>query len=227
MRRVSCIVPAYNEAARIGGVLAATLGHPLIDELLVVDDGSRDGTAEAARAAGARVLALPRNLGKTRALLRGVAAAEGDLLLFFDADLLGLTPGAVTALLAPVLDGRAQAAISLRGNAPRTWRAIGLDYISGERVMPRALLEGREAEMARLPRFGLEVHLNRLWIDERLRLAVVPWPGVQSPAKAQKHGLWRGLRDDAAMLRDIARTVAPAEALGQILALRRLSAGVP
>ena len=49
---LSCIIPAYNEAPRIAAVLAVVLDHPLIGEVLVVDDGSSDGTAEVAEAAG-------------------------------------------------------------------------------------------------------------------------------------------------------------------------------
>ena len=61
---VGCLIPAYNEAARIGAVLAALGRHPLIDRLLVVDDGSTDDSATVARAAGAEVLALSHNLHK-------------------------------------------------------------------------------------------------------------------------------------------------------------------
>lgn len=223
MRRVSCILPAYNEARRIGGVLSAVLGHPLVQEVLVVDDGSRDGTSAVARAAGARVIALPQNGGKTRALLEGIAAAEGEFLLFLDGDLLGLDAAAVTALLAPVIEGRAEVAISLRGNAPRTWRLIGLDYISGERVMPRVMLRGREEAMRALPRFGVEVFLNRLWIGAGARVAVVRWPGVRSPSKGSKLGRWRGLAADLGMMRDIFATIRPWQALAQIVRLQRLA----
>ncbi|MFD1807744.1 glycosyltransferase family 2 protein [Gemmobacter lanyuensis] len=94
MTRLSCIIPAHNEAARLGGVLAAVSGHPLIDELIVVDDASRDTTAEiAAQAFGVTLIRQERNTGKTRAVARGLAAARGDLILLLDADLVGLAPG--------------------------------------------------------------------------------------------------------------------------------------
>lgn len=217
---VSCVIPAFDEAARIGGVLLAVLGHPDVAEVIVVDDASRDGTAAVAERLGARVLRLGANGGKTRALMTGVAAAQGDTLLLLDADLLGLRAEDVAALLAPVLSGRAGASLSLRGNAPRTWRLIGLDYISGERAMPRALLLGREAEILALPRFGFEAWLNDRWLAEGLRVAVVPWPGVASPSKARKRGALRGLLADAAMMGDILRVLPPLAALRQIARLR-------
>ena len=89
-----------------------------------------------------------------------------------DSDLLGLDHEHLAALISPVVDRRAEATISLRRNAPRVWRAIGIDYISGERVMPRALLAERLDELRALPRFGLEVFINELWLDEELRITV-------------------------------------------------------
>ncbi|MGP3695709.1 glycosyltransferase family 2 protein [Rhodobacter sp. NSM] len=221
--RVGCLIPAYNEAARIGRVLAVAAGHPLIDRVLVVDDGSTDGTAEVARAAGAAVLAMPRNGGKTAAVAAGIEALDCDWLLMLDSDLEGLDREALSALLLPVLRGEAKVSISLRGNAPLVWRLIGLDYISGERVLPRAQLAPRTEALRALPRFGIEVFLNRIWIAEQSRLAIVPWPRVSSPSKARKRGLLRGLLADLAMLADIFRTIPATEAARQILALRRQS----
>lgn len=221
MTRISCIIPAWNEAARIGAVLQAASHHPDLAEVIVVDDGSTDGTDRIAEAApGIRLIRQPENGGKTAAMVAGIAAARAEMLMFLDADLIGLTPAAISDLARPVLSGRADVSISLRGNAPGLWRQIGLDYISGERVMPRALLAARGPELLRLPRFGFEVHLNRLWLAERYRIAVVGWPDVASPTKARKAGLWRGIKGDALMMRDIFRVLPPAQALSQIHRMR-------
>lgn len=224
---LSVIVPAWNEAARIGAVLAVAAGHGLVGEVLVVDDGSTDGTAEVAGGvSGVTVIRQPQNGGKTRALLSGIAAARFSHLMFLDADLVGLTPEDLTALARPVREGRATASISLRGNAPGPWRWIGLDYISGERVVARSQLPADLGDLARLPGFGFEVALNRRWIAAGVRLAVVPWPGVASPLKSAKQGLLAGIRSDARMMRDIFRTVSPVEALGQIVSMRGMRVAV-
>lgn len=219
---VSCIIPAWNEAARIGTVLNAVIGHPDLSEVIVVDDASSDATAQVARASGARVLCQPRNCGKSAAVARGLAEATGSHVLLLDADLAGLTAAHVSALLAPVLSDRVAATISLRANAPWPWRAIGLDYISGERVMARALLHPHLERIAELRRFGLEVFLNDLWIERGLRLGVVPL-SISSPLKSEKHGMFRGLAGDLGMINDIFRTVGPHRALAQMLALRAMA----
>jgi glycosyltransferase involved in cell wall biosynthesis len=203
--RVTCLLPAFNEAPRIGQVLEVVTGHPLIDEVIVIDDGSTDATANIAARKGVTVVMLGQNGGKARALAAGVARARGDILVLLDSDLIGLTRHDVTRLIAPVLNGRAQTTLSLRGNAPRLWRWIGLDYISGERVLPRAMLA---------------VFLNSLWIAAQSRIVVVPWPDVKSPSKAAKHGLWRGILGDLGMMADILRTISAPQIIQQIRHLR-------
>ncbi len=221
---VSCIIPAYNEAPRIAAVLQSVVGHPLIDEVIVVDDGSSDGTAAvAAQVPGIRLIRQSPNRGKSWAVSVGIEAARHELILLLDSDLLGLAPEAIAALIDPVQAGRADVAISLRGNAPWPWRLIGLDYISGERVLRRALIGDPQALRA-LPRFGLEMHLNRRLIAARARLAIVRWPEVASPWKGAKRGRLAGIRADIRMLADMFRTVPLHRALAQIVAMRGLAA---
>ena len=91
-RSISIIIPAYNEAQRLPGTLQKVQEYLSrsaweFAEIVVVDDGSRDGTAEAARAAGARVLANPGNRGKGYTVRHGMLEAKGEWLLFTDADL--------------------------------------------------------------------------------------------------------------------------------------------
>jgi len=83
MADVTVVIPAYNEAGRIGRVVRAVRRDW---QVLVVDDGSSDGTAGEASAAGARVVRLPTNRGYIAALKRGFREADGEVLVTFDAD---------------------------------------------------------------------------------------------------------------------------------------------
>ncbi len=116
-RRVSVCIPARNEAATVGTIVAAIVkaltgvdgGVPLVDEVLVVDDGSTDGTANLAREAGASVVpAEPGITGPTpgskgQAMRTAVEVATGDLIAFLDADVTNFGPHFVTGLLGPLL----------------------------------------------------------------------------------------------------------------------------
>jgi len=91
VRHVSVVVPAYNEAGVIGETVRriekAISGHVGVDyEILVVDDGSTDGTAEVASRAGARVIIHPYNIGNGAAVKTGIRAARGDGIVCIDAD---------------------------------------------------------------------------------------------------------------------------------------------
>lgn len=223
MITVSCIIPAHNEALRIGSVLDAVRNHPLLCEIIVVDDGSTDNTADVARQKGVRVVRLAKNQGKSHAVAEGIAAATGSHLLMLDADLVGLKSDDITRLIQPVSQNQADVTISLRRNSPWIWRCIGLDYISGERVFARDLLATRLDEIRALPHFGLEVWINRLWIAAGFRVQVVSWQGVISPYKAAKMGWLRGLMADVSMMRDIFRTISVRESVRQIISLKRRS----
>lgn len=224
MARLSCIIAAFNEEVRIGNVLGVVSTHPLVDEIIVVDDGSQDKTADVAGAfKNVKLIVHPRNRGKSAAIHSGIKASSGEFVFLLDADLIGITAEDITLLLEPVLARRADVSISLRGNSPRLWRVIGLDYISGERVLPRKIVFEHIDEILTLPGYGLEVFLNRLIIRNRCRVKVVPWPNVASPAKYKKYGWWSGVRRDLRMIADIARTISlfgPVYQIVRILNLR-------
>ncbi len=86
--KVAVLIPAFNEAASIADVVRGALAE--VPRVLVVDDGSTDGTAAVAESAGAEVLRLPRNVGKGAAMRAGLlqlSAGDTTHVLFMDGDL--------------------------------------------------------------------------------------------------------------------------------------------
>jgi glycosyltransferase involved in cell wall biosynthesis len=217
--RVSCIIPAYNEATRIGKVLGAVVDHSLLSEIVVVDDCSRDGTSDEVREfPTVRLIVNDRNIGKSASIAMGVRASAGEYLLLLDADLVGLTPGDITALLEPVLGGASDVAISLRNNAHLPYRLMGVDHLSGERVLRRALIDDHLDSIARLPGFSIESYLNNLIIGSGARVRIVRWPTVGHTSKIRKYGLWTGVLREVRMLKS---TFSPMGAGYQIIAIGR------
>lgn len=110
---VTALIPAHDEAERIGATVTAVLGIAGVTRVLVIDDASGDATADLAEAAGAEVLRLATNMGKGAALDEGLAQvrSDADTLLLLDGDL-GATASQGALLLGPVLRGDADMTVA-------------------------------------------------------------------------------------------------------------------
>jgi len=126
MPRVVVVIPAVDEEEAIARVVSEV--PPVVEEIIVVDNGSRDDTAARARAAGARVVREPRR-GYGQACLAGIAAApEADVYAFLDGDHSDY-PEQLPALLAPILAGEADLVVGSRRLGRRApgahpWHAV-------------------------------------------------------------------------------------------------------
>ncbi|MEW5826070.1 MAG: glycosyltransferase family 2 protein [Candidatus Bipolaricaulota bacterium] len=201
---VSAVIPAYNEAERIGAVLGPVLDSRLVDEVIVVDDGSTDGTADAARCFPVKVVSLPENRGKASALEAGVAEAKSDVFLFLDADLVGLRPEHVDRLVRAYVDGGLDMVVGVFSDGRRnTDLAQKINpYASGQRVLPRRLWE-RANENVHKMNFGIEIALSRLAAKEGWAKEYVKLDGVTHVLKEEKRGFARGLADRLRMYGDM------------------------
>ena len=155
--RVSVVIPARDEAETVGAIVSTiqrelvAVPRPLVDELVVVDSHSTDETAEVARAAGARVVhvdevlpSVPTVPGKGEALWRGLAATDGDVVVFVDADLLQFASSTVTGLLGPLLADASVALVKATYDRP---------FVDGARVHPAG--GGRVTELVARPLLNL------------------------------------------------------------------------
>ena len=124
--RIVVVIPALDEEEAIGAVVREI--PPVVHEVIVVDNGSRDLTPEAARVAGARVVSEPRR-GYGHACLAGIAAAgEADVFVFLDGDHSDY-PAQLVDVVAPILEGRADLVIGSRSRGRREagahpWHAV-------------------------------------------------------------------------------------------------------
>jgi glycosyltransferase involved in cell wall biosynthesis len=199
MSEVAVVIPAYNEADRIAATVTAAGALAAADVVVVVDDGSRDGTARAAEQAGASVLRHARNRGKAAAMETGAEAIRlldqrerrqvPRHLLFLDADL-GATAAEAAPLITPVTAGEADMTIAvfaarvklgghgfvMRLSAAGTRRATGCSPaqpLNGQRCLTRAAFDAARP-LAR--GFGVETALTIDLKRKGLRIVEVEVP---------------------------------------------------
>jgi glycosyltransferase involved in cell wall biosynthesis len=192
--RIAAIVPAYNEQETLAEVLTVLKATPLVDEVIVVSDGSTDHTPAVGRALGVRTLQLKRNHGKATAMATGVAHTAAPFLLFVDGDILNLTSEVVTQLITPVVAGRSDMTIGVR-NRGRLVNAVHRQtgpLLSGIRCLRREIFEAVPEEF--LDGFCIETALN--WSCRRLRrrTSTIVLYNLKHLVKEKKRGLAAGGR---------------------------------
>ena len=187
------IVPAYNEEKTIGDVLQALIDTPAIQSIVVVSDGSTDGTVEVARGFGVTVVDLEENMGKGGAMAAGLETTEADVILFLDADLIGLTVDHVNALLEPVISGEADMTVGIfdRGRIVTDLAQRVAPYLSGQRAVRRTLLE--QISDMDISRFGVELALTQHIEEQGTRVQEVVLSDMSHVMKEEKLGLVKGL----------------------------------
>jgi glycosyltransferase involved in cell wall biosynthesis len=222
--KISCIIPAYNEADRIGKVLEVINNCPSIDEIIVINDASTDNTKEVvSKYSNIVLINQDNNYGKTKAVLLGLKKAKNDFVVMIDADLIGLSVKAIEDLILPVLENKVGMTISLRHNAYYIYKVLGIDFVSGERVFNKNFLLSKEKELLQIANFGLEVFINEEIIFKKIPIRIIKWDNVISPRKFDKMGFFLGSIGDLEMTRQIFTTVPLEKCIRQIFALKKLS----
>jgi len=214
---VDVVIPALDEEGSVGTVVRE-IPRPPVRTIVVVDNGSHDGTAEVARAAGALVVSEPRR-GYGSACLRGIAALadDCDLVVFLDAD--GADePSLLPDVIAPIVDGDADLVIGSRalGESERgsmtppqrvgnliasRWlrRRFGLDAtdLGPFRAIRRHALAALDM---RDPDYGWTVEMQIKAARQRLRYVEVPVPYRKSRGRSKVSGTVRGVVGAAAKI---------------------------
>ena len=202
---VTVIVPAYDEQETIASVVAVLVDHPLVDEVIVVSDGSSDGTAEYARKAGARVVELPENMGKGAAMQTGLSVSSADIVLFLDADLIGLRPEHVDRMLMPLIEGEVQMTVGVfeGGRGATDFAQQIAPFLSGQRALRRNVLNDID-DMSESG-YGVEMALTRYMRRHHANVAEVVLQDLTHRTKEEKRGLVKGFAARMKMYWEIAK----------------------
>jgi len=206
---VAVIIPAKDEAARIGAVLDVVTRCKLAGEIIVVCDGCEDETAAVARRyKGVQVVELPYNRGKGGAMVAGVQETDAPVIAFVDADLTGLKPEHLDKIILPILTGACEMCVGVfRGGKFWSDTAQRISpYISGQRALRRSLFDS-------IPyldelRMGVEVTLNTFAKRQKARVIRVVLHGVSNTFKEKKLGVLKGTAARTRMYAEIARAIA-------------------
>ena len=212
-RLVTLVIPAHNEAGRIAEPALTALQASLVSRVIIVDDGSTDGTSSVAAGIAVGnprldVLRTATNQGKSAALLRGIRASNTDLIAFIDADLIGLTPQHIDDLIRPVLAGTCEMSLGLfRGGRLHTDLAhFATPFLSGQRCLRWEFF--RDAPFLPEARYAVEVAFSLHARQHRLPVCWIPWRGVTHVTQPEKHGVVRGYLSYLRMYAEIAFYVA-------------------
>jgi glycosyltransferase involved in cell wall biosynthesis len=225
VKHISCIIPAYNEKGSLEHTLiavASLIGKEL-HEVIVVNDASTDNTEQIVEKFPSIILINhEKNEGKSKSVSDGIAASSGDYVFLLDADLLFLTSQNIVDLINPVLQDKSQISMSYRKNAWPLFPFKKIDYLTGERILPKAVLLDQLDDMSRLPSYGLEVFLNNIIIKKQLSISVIQWPNVENNFNQNKRGYMEGILTIINIWLTVLSTISPLEMYRQNIRLEKL-----
>jgi hypothetical protein len=194
---IAAIIPAFNEAKMIGGVLEVLHRVDSLNEIIVVDDGSKDATSKivqkfSERDGRLRLIRNPKNLGKGQAVFTGFRATQAPYLLMLDADLIHITPQHVLDLMQPVLEGQADMTLGLfRGGYWATDLAHALTpWLTGQRCLRAELCKSISGRAA--AGYGLETAMTVAAHQHGWRCQKVILHGAMHPPGEMHRGILRG-----------------------------------
>jgi glycosyltransferase involved in cell wall biosynthesis len=196
--KIAAIVPALNEERNVGSVLKILLSSKEFDEVILVDGGSIDRTVEIGEKLGVRVVSLAKKEkgGKGKAMKQGIESTNAEVIVFFDADLVGLKVEHVSQLIQPILEGRADMVVGIRdryGGLPAIIAKIDpLLAIGGERAMRRSLFKALPERL--IQGFAVETALNYYCLKKKLKVVYPKLKGLTVMIKEKKWGFVKGFK---------------------------------
>jgi len=204
--KISILIPAYNEANTIADIIKNASQNSKIDEILVIDDGSEDNTAEIVKSIGARVISLSENQGKGAAIQKGVENINSEIIIMLDGDLIGLKSKHIDILLKPLLYKNIDMSVGVfnEGRNLTDLAQLISPALSGQRAIKTAII--KDLKDLKDAGYGLEIALNS-YVKKHGRYEFVNLPGLTHIMKEEKMGFFKGLLSRLKMYWEIVKTL--------------------
>lgn len=201
--KITAVIPAYDEEKTIGNVLKPLSVMSIIDEIVVISDGSHDNTAKIARNYNAQVIELEKNQGKANAVLTGVKNTDADIILMLDADLIGLRDEHIMNLLQPVIDKKADMTIGIfkSGRGATDLAQKIAPFLSGQRVISKSVFT--KLEKYKVKDYGIEMALTLMAEKEKIKVQEIYLADLTHVMKEEKRGVFLGFLSRMKMYWDI------------------------
>lgn len=208
---VSAIVPVFNEEKTVGGVIEALLNSDLITEVIGVNDGSEDKSLKALRSFGKKIklVSYKKNRGKGFAMAKGVEKAKGEIVAFFDSDLLKLSQKHIKTVLEPILKGKAQAVLGYPQAMGENSKLFA--DLTGERVYFRERLLPYLKKLSKTTICSAEIFLNSKF--KKNEMVIIPLKDLIHLKKPEKMELSCAIREYLKEGIELAQAIARREGL--------------
>lgn len=203
--KISTIIPAYNEEKTIAEVIKTVKKVSEINKIIVVSDGSTDNTVNIAKELKVKVFQMKANVGKGGAIKKGFENTDSDILLFLDADLIGLTCEHIYALINPLREDIADMTLGVfaKGRLITDLPQFLMPYLSGQRAIKRQVIN--TIPDLDLLKYGLEVAITKAVKQNNFRVTKVKLHNLTQRIKEEKYGLLEGAKKRLQMYLDIVK----------------------
>lgn len=189
---ISVIIPVYNEERTISSIVEIVRTWAKANEIIVVNDGSTDKTASAVSQFNGSTRLIDRkiNKGKGFSLAQGVRASSGEIIMFLDGDVVGLTHKDLESMLRPVLQGRTDMVIGVT-NCWGVGSFEPYNSINGERVLKRSAIINHLKDFESVGN-GVEFVINDIHKNKRVK--TIKLPHVYILSKVEKAAVPEAMR---------------------------------
>jgi len=198
MKKVSAIVCAFNEEGTLENVLRSVSESPLINETIVINDGSVDQTANIIdrlkQTIEIEAIHFKKNKGKGFAMASGVEKATGDIIVFIDADMVNLTEEHFSQLLTPILNKEADMVLGQPSETLINYNVNPFKSFTGQRAVLKEDIF-IIIEKIKYSRFGVETLVNLFYQSEGKKVKNVMLRGLIHPTKFDKTSSTQAIKE--------------------------------